>query len=247
MKLAVIGDPIGHSRSPQIHAQFLRDADVEGTYVALRVRKGDTATALQRLRADGFTGCNVTTPLKEEAARCCDVLDEDADMAQAVNTVFFGERVYGSNTDGIGARTALETIAGQAVALERVGILGTGSTARAILAQLRETDAYAYVWGRDDEKVRAVCERFEARPWPAHAPEIVISTLPPDARLPDVLRADLRRADMVMETNYGNRATLGRLLRREVIDGEMMLEAQARASFDYWLAHVRGAVEGFAH
>lgn len=246
MKLAVIGDPIGHSRSPDIHARFLRDADIEGTYVALRVSKGEAAASLRRLRSDGFTGCNVTTPLKEEALHCCDVLDEDAEMAQAVNTIFFGDRVYGANTDGVGARSALEAVAGQAMALERVGILGTGSTARALLAQLRETDAYAYVWGRDGEKVRAVCERFEARPWPAHAPEIVVSTLPPDAQLPEGLCADLRRADIVMEANYGKRATLGKMLGREVSDGESMLEAQARASFDYWLAHVRDAVEGFA-
>lgn len=246
MKLAVIGDPIEHSRSPQIHAQFLRDADVEGSYVALRVSKGETSEALQRLRAAAFTGCNVTTPLKEEAVHHCDVLDEEAQMAQAVNTIFFGERVYGTNTDGIGARSALEAIAGRAVALERIGILGTGSTARAILAQLRETDAYIYLWGRDEVKIERLCERFEASAWPAHPPEFVISTLPPDVRLPASLCRDLQRADVVMETNYGKRATLGDLLRREVVDGELMLEAQARASFEYWLAHVRGAVEGFA-
>ncbi|MDP9111488.1 MAG: hypothetical protein M3M96_07650 [Candidatus Eremiobacteraeota bacterium] len=246
MKLAVIGDPIEHSRSPQIHTRLLQDADIEGTYVALRVPKGETAAALQRLRSDGFTGCNVTTPLKEEAFHCCDILDEDAELAQAVNTIYFGERTYGANTDGVGARSALETVVGQAMALERVGILGTGSTARAILAQLRETDAYAYVWGRDGDKVRAICERFEARPWPVRAPEIVVSTLPPNANLPDGLCADLQRADVIMETNYGKRATLGAMLRREVIDGELMLEAQARASFAYWLAHLRGAVTGFA-
>ena len=246
MKLAVIGDPVAHSRSPQIHERFLREADIEGSYVALRVPRGEAAAALRRLRAGAFTGCNVTTPLKEEVLPLCDVLDEEAEMAQAVNTIFFGEQIYGANTDGIGARSALEAIVGQAVALERVGVLGTGATARAILAQLRETDAYLYLWGRDEEKLRPLYERFEARPWPARAPEIVISTLPPDATLPEDLCKDLRRADVVMETNYGKRALLGKQLRREVIDGELLLEAQARASFDYWLAHVRGAVEGFA-
>ncbi|MGZ3499285.1 MAG: shikimate dehydrogenase family protein [Vulcanimicrobiaceae bacterium] len=246
MKLALIGDPVSHSRSPRLHEAFLREAGIEGTYVAIRVPRGNGIDVVRRMRLDGYTGCNVTTPLKEEVIRACDELEEDARMAGAVNTIFFGRTILGANTDGIGARIAVEAILDEAISLQRIGVLGTGATARAILTQLHERDAYTFVWGRDDAKIANLCERFEALPWPDHAPEIVISTLPPDARLPDSLVEALQRCDLVMDTNYGDRSTLERQLHREVIRGDGMLEAQARASFDFWLAHAQESVERFA-
>jgi len=242
VKLAIIGDPVFASRSPQLHRQFMQEAGIDGDYVAIRVSKNHALETIRRLRDDGYAGCNVTTPLKEEALAACDVLDEDARLAQAVNTLYFGRKVYGANTDGIGARGALESALGEAVMLHRIGILGTGATARAILAQLHETDAYTFCWGRDPEKVIALCERFECQIWPANPPEIVIACLPPDAALPDALRKDVLGADLIMDVNYGERSTLGRQLGREIIRGELMLETQAHASFDFWLAHVEQVI-----
>ena len=243
MKLAVIGDPVSESRSPRLHDAFLREAGIDGSYVAIRVPRGNGIEVVRRMRSDGYTGINVTYPLKEEALNACEELTEQAELAQAVNTIFFGRTIMGHNTDGIGARSALEQVLGQPVALERVGVLGTGATARAIFAQLRETDAYTFVWGRDRHKVSAICERFEAKPWPATAPEIIISTLPPQTELPKDVLAALLSADCVMDTNYGARSTLGHQVHREIIKGDLMLEAQARASFDFWLAHARAAIE----
>lgn len=243
MKLGLIGDPVEHSRSPRLHTAFLQEAGIEGTYVALRVPAGKGADAVNGLRREGYTGLNVTYPLKEEVVGACDELTEEAKLARAVNTIFYGRTVLGHNTDGIGARSALEQLLGQPVALERVGILGTGATARAILAQLRETDAYTFVWGRDDARSAKVAEELEARPWPQAPPEIIISTLPPHAQLPANIIDALRKADCVMDTNYGSRSTLESQIHREVIQGGTMLESQARASFDFWLAHARASVE----
>lgn len=242
MKLALIGDPVAHSRSPELQKRFLREAGMEGEYQVIRVPKNNAINVIRRMRMDGFTGINVTTPLKEEALRACDVVDEDARLAEAVNTIYFGRKIYGANTDGIGARGALETLLGESVSLHRIGILGTGPTARAILAQLHETDAYTFSWGRDPEKVIALCERFECQIWPPNPPEIVISCLPPGIRLNPALAADVATADLVMDVNYGTRATLERQLEREVVKGDLMLETQARASFDFWLAHVEEVI-----
>jgi shikimate dehydrogenase len=239
MKLALIGDPVEHSGSPRLHREFLEAADIDGSYVAIRVARGEGAAAIAHLQRDGFLGCNITYPLKEEARSTCGALTEEARQADAVNTIFFGTQIFGTNTDGIGARTAIEAILDEPVALKRVGVLGYGATARAILAELHDNDAYAFVWGRDPERLRDTCRRFEARLWPkSNPPEIVVSTLPPDAKLSDELVAELRLADLVMDANYGPRATLAQRLGREVVPGDTMLEAQARASFDFWLAHL---------
>lgn len=236
MKLALVGDPVAHSRSPELHNRFLREADLEGSYVAVRVPKGAAVEVVHRMREDGYTGLNVTSPLKEEVLDVCDELDEEAAMAGAVNTIIFGRKIVGANTDGIGARSAMEAVIGNAVALERIGVLGTGATARAILAQLREMDAYTFVWGRDAAKLGPLCERFEARPWPDNPPEFVISTLPPHVELPQRLVSDLQGADTIMDVNYGERSTLAAAVGREVVRGDLMFEAQARASFNLWLS-----------
>lgn len=244
MKLALIGDPVTHSRSPRLHRAFLEEAELDGSYVAIQVPRGNGADVVRRMRIDEYTGLNVTHPLKEEVLGACDELTEEARLAGAVNTIFFGRAVIGHNTDGIGARIALEQVLGQPVALERIGILGTGATARAILAQLMETDAYAYVWGRDPEKIADVCERYQAEPWiEERPPEIVISTLPSAVKLPEAMVNALLAADCVMDVNYGARSTLDRQVHREIVKGDLMLEAQARASFDYWLAHAQALVE----
>ena len=242
MKLALIGDPVAHSRSPELHRRFLREAEIDGSYVAIRVPVPNVIQVVRRMALDGYVGVNVTYPLKEEAVRACDTLTEEAQRAQAVNTIFYGREILGHNTDGIGARVALEALMDEAsVALKRIGVLGYGATARAILAQLQENDAYTFVWGRDPAKVASACEQFDAKTWPFdNPPEIVISTLPPDTRLdPDILNSVIG-ADLVMDANYGERSTLHRQLDREVIPGDPMLEAQARASFDFWLAHIDG-------
>ena len=97
------------------------------------------------------------------------------------------------------------------VALKRIGMLGYGATARAILAELHDNDAYTFVWGRDSDRACATAaRRFEARPWPAeNPPEIVVSTLPPEVRLPEALVDNCARADLVIDANYGPRAVLG--------------------------------------
>lgn len=244
MKLALIGDPVDHSRSPEIHRRFLREAEIDGSYVAIHVPRPNAIAVIRRMRLDGYTGCNVTYPLKEEALPACDRLTEEAERSQAVNTILFGREIVGHNTDGIGARMALESAIDDSISLKRIGVLGYGATARAILAQFQENDAYCFVWGRNDEKVLAACERYDAHPWPYdNPPEIVVSTIPPKIRFEPAMLDSLMRADVLMDCNYGTRSTLHHQLEREVLTGDAMLEAQARASFDYWLAHTDVADE----
>ena len=74
MKLALIGDPVEHSWSPRLHRRFLDEADLDGSYVTLRVPRANAVTVIRRMHLDGYVGCNVTYPLKEEALRACDTL-----------------------------------------------------------------------------------------------------------------------------------------------------------------------------
>lgn len=235
MKLAVIGDPVEHSRSPSIHAGFLRDAGIGGTYEAIRVRKGETAEAVARLRAAGYAGCNVTFPLKEEALDVCDRLTQYAQKADAVNTLRFGHDVVGTDTDGIGAAAALREQLGTLQGKE-ILVLGSGPTARAAIAELADAGARVWLWARDASKVEALGRRFGALAFArgGRVENAAFAALVPEAQIPTEIVSTLVDAPLIMDANYGERSTLRAQLGRDVVDGSRMLVLQAAASFAFW-------------
>jgi shikimate dehydrogenase len=234
MKLAVIGDPVAHSLSPALHRGFLEAAGIIGSYHALLVPAGEGAGAIAHLRAQGYRGLNVTTPLKEEAFAACDRRDDLALASGSVNTIVFEpSETVGYNTDGIGA---LSAIAG---ALERpdvegvrILVLGAGPAARASVAALIEGGASLRVWNRTEARAQTIVATSDARLWrPGEALDVVFSTLAPLANLPEHVQTACREVALLVDANYGPRATLGAALGRESIDGYGMLRAGARASF----------------
>ena len=235
LKLAVVGDPVAHSRSPVLQRGFMAEAGVPGTYEAIRVRLGELGAALVALRAEGYGGLNVTTPLKEEAATLCDRLSPAAQALAAVNTLVLREtETFGANTDGAGGVGALEAALGGAHG-KRVLVLGAGPTARAVVYALAHAGAEVSVWNRTRERAEALAARFGVRVWDGtQAFDAVYATLPPNPTVPPGIERALREAPLVLDANYGPRATLGTLLGRPVVDGTAMLAASARRSFELW-------------
>ena len=246
LKLAVIGDPVDHSASPALHREFLKLAGTSGTYEAIRVGAGTAAHEIARLRAAGYTGLNVTTPLKEEAFAYVDSLDAIARASGAVNTIVFSQRrVRGYNTDGIGALGALKAAGLASVLGARVLVLGAGPTARATIAALVAAGARTFVWNRTVEKAEATSLALGAELWRADgAVEAVFATLSPGVVLSQgALRSAVVAAPVIVDANYATRSTLGADLGRDVATGMAMLEASARASFDLFCGTVVHDVE----
>ncbi len=133
---AVIGDPVEHSLSPQIHNAAFRAGDLDFTYVAFHVRKGDIESAIRGMRALGIRGLSVTIPHKVDVVPHLDDVDEIARNIGSINTVVNNDgHLSGCSTDGPGALRALQAgacdLAGQTVLL-----LGSGGAARAIAFSL---------------------------------------------------------------------------------------------------------------
>jgi shikimate dehydrogenase len=128
----VIGDPVEHSRSPQMHNAASQALGLDRIYVALRVAPADLAAAVRGLRALGPDGVNVTLPHKAGAVALCDELGPEARDAGAVNTLSFPAEggVRGDLTDGLGLLAALPEVP------ERAVVLGAGGSARAAGAAL---------------------------------------------------------------------------------------------------------------
>lgn len=134
-RLAVIGQPVGHSASPRMHQPALDHAGIDARYVAIEVDPGCVAECFKRLRALGFLGCNVTVPHKFDALDACDELDEAARELGAVNTVRFDEdATRGSNTDGYGFEAAVFEAFGLKLPGARVTIIGAGGGAGGAIA-----------------------------------------------------------------------------------------------------------------
>lgn len=148
----VIGWPVAHSRSPRIHGTWLNRHKLDGAYVPLPVAPENFAAAVRGLAKAGFAGANVTIPHKEAAFAVCDVVEDFARRAGAVNTLVFSSRgIEGRNTDGYGFIANLrahgvDPAAGPAL------ILGAGGAARAIAAALLDEGARVVVCNRSTER-----------------------------------------------------------------------------------------------
>ena len=136
-RYAVVGNPIAHSRSPAIHAQFAAQTDQDMVYDRLLAPLDGFVATVAAFRAEGGRGLNVTLPFKTEAFRLADSLTPRAALAGAVNTlVFDGDIVLGDNTDGAGLVDDIEHRIELPLAGARVLLLGAGGAARGVVQPL---------------------------------------------------------------------------------------------------------------
>lgn len=135
-RLAVFGDPVGHSLSPQMHNPALAACGIDAAYVRLQVKTEEFLPALQKLRELNFIGANVTIPHKFTALDSVDEVDPAARRLGAVNTILFRPdgTTLGRNSDGPGfSRTIQEEFQAQVKDL-RILLLGAGGGAGGAVA-----------------------------------------------------------------------------------------------------------------
>lgn len=141
LPLGVIGHPVAHSVSPEIHNYIIDQLEMNYFYSAYHVLPEDLGDAMSGVRALGIRGLNVTIPHKEEVCRYCDELDPYAKRIGAVNTVVNnGTGLKGYNTDAPGFIASLER-QGVSVRGKDVVILGAGGAAKGVAAAVLENGA----------------------------------------------------------------------------------------------------------
>ncbi|QSA96278.1 shikimate dehydrogenase [Methylococcus sp. EFPC2] len=163
-RYAVFGHPIGHSKSPRIHALFATQTGQNLSYTAHDVPAENFDHALDAFFASGGKGINCTVPLKELAHGRADILSERAERAKAVNTLAVDEdgRLYGDNTDGVGLLRDLTVNLGLALQNRRILLLGAGGASRGILQPLlAEQPERLFVANRTVEKAIQLAGEFD--------------------------------------------------------------------------------------
>ena len=159
---AVIGNPIAHSKSPLIHAEFARQTGQELSYIALLAPLDQFADTVQKFVREGGKGMNVTVPFKQEAYKFATELTERAQLAGAVNTLKFdGQTILGDNTDGAGLVRDICINLDYPVAGKDVLLMGAGGAVRGvILPMLREKPNSVTIANRTPQKAWDLARHF---------------------------------------------------------------------------------------
>ncbi len=161
-RYAVIGNPIAHSKSPDIHARFARQTQQHLIYDRLLAPIDAFAPTVRAFIDSGGKGANVTVPFKLDAYRLATKLTQRAAAAGAVNTLTFdANRIIGDNTDGVGLVADIVRNAAIGLAGKRILLLGAGGAARGvILPILNEHPAALVIANRTPEKAHMLAEQF---------------------------------------------------------------------------------------
>lgn len=259
IKLAVFGQPVSRSLSPRIHTAFARQLGLDIDYRAIEATPETFGQELGKLARAGGRGCNITAPLKRHAWRAATMASENANRAEAANTlVFSASEWFADNTDGGGLVNDLQDNAGIVLEGARICLLGAGGAASGVLAALlSERPACIVIANRTPERAQQLAERHaDLGPTSACGLEDVQRQAPFDllinatsqghgGRAPALEGTWLAGGGLCYDMNYGSAA---QPLRQRCSDqgvayrdGLGMLVGQAALSFALWTGQLPDA------
>lgn len=248
-RYAVFGNPIAHSKSPQIHQQFALQEKVQIEYGRILAEPGGFAAAAERFFAEGGLGANVTVPFKTDAYAWVDEHSERAEAAGAVNTIIplGGGRFRGDNTDGVGLVSDITEAQETALKNRRILILGAGGAVRGVVpVLLQQQPADITIANRTETKARELAERFGVRSapldgLPANRFDIIINGTSGGlgGEIPAVAPEVFGICELAYDMVYGAAAQAfldyaRRSGAKKTADGLGMLVGQAAFSYRLW-------------
>ena len=248
---AVFGNPVGHSKSPAIHAAFAAQCNQDISYQAMLAPLDAFAGSVRSFIAAGGRGANVTVPFKEEAFQLATRLSARAQLAGAVNTLFFdADGVLGDNTDGAGLLRDLTVNLVFPLAGKRILLLGAGGAARGVVAPLLAAQPAALlIANRSIARAQELVERFAVAgtlracgyPQLVGPFDLVINGTSASlaGALPPLPAGVFSPASLAYDMMYGDSATPFLAFAREqgaarLADGVGMLVEQAAEAFHLW-------------
>lgn len=163
-KFGLIGHPVSHSKSPQIHVAAYQDLGLTAEYAAFDIPEDDLAKAIELMKVNGFEGLNVTIPHKVKIMEYLDSVGEDAKLIGAVNTIVKeGDRLVGRNTDADGyMESLLGALRQSTLAGSNVLVIGAGGAARAVVYGLTKHNANITIANRTLHKAEQLAMLFSS-------------------------------------------------------------------------------------
>jgi shikimate dehydrogenase len=252
-RYAVVGNPVAHSLSPEIHAAFARQTGQDIEYGKLPALLDGFAATVDKFRAGGGKGVNVTVPFKFDAYRYGEPAASAVD-AGAVNTLDFRDgKILGHNTDGSGLVTDLERNLGVELRDKRVLIMGAGGATYGVMPPLLHTrPKLLVVANRTLDKATSLIARFKrmdqfsmtelaARPYQSldDAFDLVLNATSAGLRdeMPALPEGIFAAGALAYDLVYGKETpfmAFARTRGARTADGLGMLVEQAAAAFSIW-------------
>jgi shikimate dehydrogenase len=244
-KYAVIGNPIAHSKSPEIHAAFARQTAQDLSYERILSPLDGFADTIKRLILEGYAGCSVTVPFKFEAYGLATDLTKRAQSAQAVNTLRFADGV-GDNTDGIGLVADIMRNLGISLMGKQVLLMGAGGAAAGVALPLLEAGAVLSIANRNLSKAEqlaaSLMQKVQANIYSAFENDVfdvVINATSSGLsdELPPLYAGNFAPGALAYDMMYGRDTPFMKFAREhgaQVADGLGMLVEQAAEAFYIW-------------
>ncbi len=245
-RYAVIGNPISHSKSPLIHKLFAEQTGQDISYEAIESPLDGFKATIERLRQEGYKGCNVTVPFKFEAFNCATELTERAQAAQAVNTLSFeGDVIRGDNTDGAGLVRDIEQNRGVTLKDKRVLLMGAGGASYGVALPLVTAGAVLTIANRTADKAVELAAKFPGTAGGSYAElagfqfDVIINATSAgltDSEVP-LPSGIFSKGALAYDMMYGRETPFMKFARQQgaaVADGLGMLVEQAAEAFYIW-------------
>jgi shikimate dehydrogenase len=237
-RLAVLGDPIDHSRSPAIQQAALATAGIPGEYSAIRADRARLEAAVDQLRAGTLDGINVTMPLKGDAWELAEGTTEEASRARSINAMRYRDGVIeGHSADVMAFRGVLTS--GPFGHADPLLVLGAGGSARAALAAVNDREVY--LSARSGERAAQLAKQFGAVIVPWATPivgALVVNATPLGMHGESLPRGLVGASAGLIDLPYGAETTPAASEAAAssvpVVDGFEFLARQAARSFHWW-------------
>lgn len=259
-KLGVVGNPIGHSLSPEIHLMFAQQFGDEISYDKVEIPFGEFESAIGEMIDEGYHGLNVTIPFKLDAFRCSTKCSSQARQSRAVNTLTFqNNKILGENTDGTGFIRDLEERLKFFVEHKKILILGAGGGVRGILPALMERMPKSVtVANRSVARAQELCDEFGIQSilydeTGSESYDLIVNATPTSLqnKAPLVSPFAFDGCELAYDLVYAAKPTPFMELAkqggaRHASDGLGMLVEQAADSYEIWMGHRPGTQDVYA-
>lgn len=262
-RYAVVGNPVAHSKSPEIHALFARQTAEAIEYTRILAPLDGFEDTVRRFVREGGRGLNVTVPFKFDAFRLATERTPRAETAGAVNTLRFdGNQILGDNTDGAGLVADITRNLGIGLADARILMLGAGGAAYGVmLPLLDQKPAVLHIANRTPEKAASLADAFARYGRTSSSGydtlegryDVIINATSAGLQdtMPDVSATVFGQGSLALDMVYADKPTAfmqfaaGQGAR--VRDGFGMLVEQAAESFSVWRGVRPETAPVFAH
>jgi shikimate dehydrogenase len=245
-KFLVIGNPIEHSLSPELHNYWIKNKNIDAIYEKQKLNEDQLEQFVSKVKDNKINGINVTVPFKRAIIPYLDKLSAEAQITQSVNTIYQeNNKIIGHNTDIFGFQTSVENTEYD-LNNKEVLILGAGGVVPSIIFSLIKMNVSKIkVCNRTKEKVENLKKLFkdiEIIEW-GEIPnfDMIINATSLGLKKEDNLNLDFSLIsenkffyDVIYNPSETNFLKIGRELGNKTLNGKLMFIYQAVSAFNIW-------------